>query len=289
MKKLVRVTDLDYKEEDGKVVVENYCIAVSGDTIDTDGFVQFLREKFLYLVFPEEEVEERGPLAYHDAQQRVGYTEDYLRAGLYSELLLFVLVDAILNMPMICHKMALKQDPSDEQKGSDGVFFGEYNGEECLGIGEAKFYTDLKGGLRSSLSSTSNFHGPDGDVERRHELNVATRSLSKNLSKSKIQELADRLTSASRDYQLMHPVFVGYEAKELREAQTRAMDEEELLQKIKAFVDEEEDLVPYIKDKLSDDYPELEKFVLVFILLPVEDTKGFKTKMRNAIYPHLAD
>lgn len=285
---LERVFQTD-EELDGKINVKRYCITVGGDTIDTEGFIEFLKEKFLYLVFPEEEIEERGVLAYNEALQRAGYKDDYVRSGIYGELLLFVFVDAILEMPLICHKIALKQDPSDEQKGSDGVFFGEYNDSECLGIGEAKFYQDRDGAIRSSLESSMGFHGGEGDVERSQEINVATRNLSENLPKDELEALADRLTSPSRDYNLVHPIFIGYEANELHTIQTEAMDSAELEEKIRDFVDSEGEILPYIRDRLKSDYPDLEKHHLVFILLPVEDSDTFKERMRNAIYPHISD
>jgi len=134
---------------DGKVEIKNYCVSLGGDTIDTAGFIEFISRKFPYFVFPEEEVEELSPIAYREAQARAGYQGDFITDGKYGELILFVLVEGLLEMPMISHKIAGKQNPSDEIKGSDGVFFGEYSGEESLGIGEAKFFSDKKGGLRA--------------------------------------------------------------------------------------------------------------------------------------------
>ena len=151
---------------DGKVEIKNYCVSLGGDTIDTAGFIEFISRKFPYFVFPEEEVEELSPIAYREAQARAGYQGDFITDGKYGELILFVLVEGLLEMPMISHKIAGKQNPSDEIKGSDGVFFGEYSGEESLGIGEAKFFSDKKGGLRDSLESTARFHGTEGDRKR---------------------------------------------------------------------------------------------------------------------------
>lgn len=274
--------------EEDKIKVKNYCIDVGGDTIDTEGFVEFLREKFLYFVFPEDEIEEFGELAYNEAQQRVGPKDDYVRSGLYSELLLFVFVDAVLEMPMICHKLILNQNPSEEQKGSDGVFFGEYNDKESLGIGEAKFYTDRSGGISSSIDSTSKFHGERGDQKRQHELSIASRNLENtNLSEEEIKELADRLTNSSRDYRLIHPIFIGYEEDELHEVQTEAVDGDELREKIVDVVEDGDNLLSYIKETIKEDHENLEKHHLVFIFLPVEDSDEFKARVREAIYPHI--
>lgn len=276
------------EDSDGRLAVKNYCIAIGGDTIDTDGLIEFASSKLPFFVFPEDEIEDREPVAYRDALRRIGYRDDYERDGLYGELLLFLLVDGILEMPMISHKIAGKQNPKDEVKGSDGVFYGEYEGEESLGIGEAKFFTDKKGGIRDSLESTSRFHGLKGGRKRRSELEIASRNLSDNLSEEKIEHLAETLTDDSKAYRLVHPIFVGYEWEQLHEAQSTAMDGDELEEKVLEFVDDDEDILPYIKEKLVE-YEELQRHWLVFILLPVEDTEAFKRKLKESIYPWSED
>lgn len=284
-----------HDDNDGKVEIRNYCIEVGGDTIDTEAFIQFLKKKFLYFVFPEEELEEHGKLAYNEAWHRVGFDEDHDSDGLYGELLLFVFVDAVLNMPMISHKLLLKSNPNDEEKGSDGVFFGEYEGAESLGIGEAKFYTDKKGGIRSSLESTSRFHGEDGDEKRRHELSIASRglfagtNLDKELDRSEIEDLAERLTAPSRDYQLIHPIFIGYEQEEFVSIQEEPREEDQLREELKQLVAEEDDIVDYIKERVAAEHEELRTQYLIFIFLPVEKSEEFRERVKDAIYPPTRD
>jgi len=270
---------------DEKLEVKNYCVALAGDTIDTSGFIEFISEKFPYFVFPEDKVEELGHIAYRDAQARAGYQGDFIRDGKYGELILFVLVEGLLEMPMISHKIAGKQNPSDEVKGSDGVFFGEYDGEESLGIGEAKFFSDKKGGIRDSLESTARFHGMEGDRKRKDELEVAARNLSPNIE-GRVEELAERLVSPSRDYQILHPIFVGYESEELHQAQAASINERELEERILETVESDDDLLPYISERIGEEHPELEKHRIVFILLPVEDADRFRKRVKDAIYPN---
>lgn len=273
---------------DGQLEVQTHCITVGGDTIDSDALIEFASEKFPYLVFSEDEVEERFPEVYRDAQARAGLRNDAISNGLYGELLLFLLVDGLLNLPMISHKIAGKHNPQDEVKGSDGIFFGEYRGKESLGIGEAKFFTDMKGGIRDSLKSTDRFHGSGGASTRRHELEVASKNLSPNLSGEHIEELSELLTANSTDYRLVHPIFVGYEEEELNRMQAEAKDGSELRERLIEFLDDGGETLDYVRGQLNG-YAELQRHWLVFILLPVEDSDSFKERLRERIFPGSTD
>ena len=270
-------------DSDGRLEVQTHCVAVGGDTIDSDALIEFASEKFPYLVFPEDEVEERFPEVYRDALAKAGLREDAIRDGLYGELLLFLLVEGLLDLPMISHKIAGKQNPTDEVKGSDGLFFGEFHGEDALGIGEAKFFTNRNAGIRDSLESTDRFHGSGGASTRNHELEVATNNLSDNLSQKQIEELAERLTANTSDYRLVHPIFVGYEEDELNRLQAQAADGNELEETLFKFLEDSSGTLEYVQDHLKE-YEELQKHWLVFILLPVEDSDSFKQRLRNRIF-----
>lgn len=279
--------EVSNKSED-RLEVQTHCIAVGGDTIDSDALIEFASQKFPYLVFPEEEVEERAEVVYRDAQERAGLHDDAIRDGLYGELLLFLLVDGLLDLPMISHKIAAKQNPQDEVKGSDGLFFGEYHGEEALGIGEAKFFTEKKAGIRDSLESTDRFHGSGGSSTRNHELEVASNSLSRNLSRERIEELSERLTATKSDYRLVHPIFVGYEEEELTQLQVEATDGDELQEMLVEHLEDGGETHDYIRRQLEG-YEELRKQWLVFILLPVDNPDSFKKRLKERIFPGSVD
>jgi hypothetical protein len=279
--------EVDIKSED-RLEVQTHCIAVGGDTIDSDALIEFASRKFPYLVFPEEEVEDRVEVVYRDAQERAGFRDDPIRDGLYGELLLFLLVDGLLDLPMISHKIAGKQNSQDEVKGSDGLFFGEYRGEEALGIGEAKFFSDKKDGIRDSLKSTDRFHGSGGSSTRNHELEVASNSLSQNLPKERIKELSRRLTAPKSNYRLVHPIFVGYEEEELTQLQTEATDGDELQEMLFDNLEDGGENYDYIRSQLED-YEDLRKQWLVFILLPVENPDSFKKRLKERIFPGSVD
>lgn len=279
--------EVSNKSED-RLEVQTHCIAVGGDTIDSDALIEFASQKFPYLVFPEEEVEERSEVVYRDAQERAGLRDDVIRDGLYGELLLFLLVDGLLDLPMISHKIAAKQNPQDEVKGSDGLFFGEYHGEEALGIGEAKFFTEKKAGIRDSLESTDRFHGSGGSSTRNHELEVVSNSLSRNLSRERIEELSERLTATKSDYRLVHPIFVGYGEEELTQLQVEATDGDELQEMLVEHLEDGGETHDYIRRQLEG-YEELRKQWLVFILLPVDNPDSFKKRLKERIFPGSVD
>ncbi|QLC34350.1 DUF1837 domain-containing protein [Halarchaeum sp. CBA1220] len=271
--------------EEKKIKVSSYTVSPNYGTIDYDSFIEFLGEKYMYFAFPEEKVEEFDrPM--HRAQKLSDYKEDARYDGKWGELILFTLVDGILDIPMVSHKLGWKQNPVDQIKGSDGLFFGKYEGSPSLGLGEAKMYSDLADGIEEALDSTDRFHEDGSQVRNQHELAVAAGNLSENLSSEKIEELASLFTTKQRDYQIMHPIFIGYDEPELAELQEEpAENDGELLDRIQKHLSET-NLLSKVKEEVEDEYDHLKKHWLVFFFLPLEDKDRFSEKMKGEIYPY---
>jgi hypothetical protein len=96
------------------------------------------------------------------------------RTGEAGEVLLFFLVEAVLNAPQIVAKMELKTNHKDEVKGSDGIHarWNEEDGIVDFFFGEAKLYQDALGAISSLLKSIKEFH----DISMyEHEFNMVTK------------------------------------------------------------------------------------------------------------------
>jgi len=183
-----------------KIKTSSFIVSPSYGTLDYDGFVSFLRNKFMFFALSKDEIQE-SERPHLEAQQLSDYRDDAKMDGKWGELILFTMVEGFLDIPMMSHKLGWKQNPTDQVKGSDGLFFGEYEGSPTLGIGEAKMYTDLDDGIEEALDSTDRFHGEDSQLRNQHELTVAMGNPSDNLSKEKIELLSSLFTGESQDYQ----------------------------------------------------------------------------------------
>lgn len=146
-------------------------------------------------------------------------------------------------------------------------------------------YGDLRGGVKEALNSTDRFHGDGSQIRNQHELAVAAGNLSKNLSSEKIERLASVFTSQDRDYQIIHPIFVGYDDPDLGELQTKPFSDEELLERIQEHISET-DLISTVVNELEDAYSHLRKHWLIFFFLPLEDKDQFSENMKEEIYPY---
>lgn len=267
-----------------KLQVNSYCIEVNGGTINTSQFIEFITSKFPYFVMSEAEIEaEEFP--YKAAIDRTDYRENPRHDGTYGELLLFLIMDAFFDIPMVSHKISGKQNPRDQVKGSDGIFFGQYQGSESLAFGEAKIYADLDDGIASALDSTERFHGSQAETRRNQELRVATRNLSDNLSENKIEYLAENLTSESQDYQLIHPIFIAFQSDRVHEIQTAPGTDPELREELIRII-RGDTLKERVQSILRENYSSLERQWLLFLFLPVTDVDEFRERMQDRIFPH---
>lgn len=270
-------------EKEDRIEVKNFHIRLDENGVDEGSLLDLLANKFPHFVLdPKDRKEAEVP--YHKALTSTDYKENATTDGTYGEFLLFMLVDGFLDMPMVSHKIGAKQNPRNEGKSSDGVYYGEYNGSECLGIGEAKMYTDRKGGIKSAVDSTHRFHGAEGPLNLRKELDVASKNIRKDLTKEQLEYITDRLSGAEKDYKLIHPIFIGYESDRLAEIQRKDVDKEEMRERVRDALDEDE-VVSDIKDEIEK-YSELDRHLLVFLFLPLADIDLFREKLKNNLFPH---
>lgn len=264
--------------------VSVYCIKPAPDSLDEEAFVHFLGEKYPYFVMAKDEVDDLN-YPYREAQRRADFDEDSRYDGKLGELVLFVLVDALLELPLVCHKLGQMQEPVQDQKGADALFYGIHKDTESLAIGEAKIYANLDQGIDSALKSTERFHGADGAAKTRHELTVARNNLSDNLENNQTERLLDVFSSRRTRYKHLHPIFIGYEAEWLEEKQKECSGADELKDEITSEL-KNCGIQDEIKETLESDYSDLEKYDLVFLMLPLEDVDRFRERLQEEIFPH---
>jgi hypothetical protein len=80
--------------------------------------------------------------------------------GQPGELLVYFLIEAVLQAPQVLKKMLITTNPNDERKGSDGVHIRWAGEEDVLEVifAEAKLHKDFSTALASAFGSMTDFH-----------------------------------------------------------------------------------------------------------------------------------
>lgn len=216
------------------------------------------------------------------------------KSGKYGELLLFGVVEALLDCKMIAHKITNITNYHDEIKGGDGIFMGEYilpNGtkNEAYLIGESKVWQNYSGAKTDALDSINRFY--DLDVQATFntlEFFIAQKDICKiiDIDSIDIDELYDRLDPKSELFKkqiAVHPILIMYETKSYNKLMVKSSNNEELI----SLIDENVQLnlkktLQRIENKVKE-YSELEKIYLDFIIVPTNSVENFNKTMDDLI------
>lgn len=211
----------DYLQEhpihsSAKLTVRAYSLLFSGTQQQFHSIVDFISDKIADFVLPSHEVAELNNAnkpTFKRAAHYFGDT-DPEKDGKYGELLLFLLTETVLKVPMVAHKMTLLTNTKDQVKGGDGIYFGEYNGQTALLIGESKIEQTLSKALSHALDSLDRFHGNwQTSQSFHHELIVASQILRQDLSIEQLDYLYKSFKPNTKEYRaniLVHPVLIVY-------------------------------------------------------------------------------
>lgn len=276
---------------EGKVTTRAFSLQFAGTQENMLSLVDFMVDKIKHFVFSDAEIkelEEKGQEPWRKAAQYFG-DRDPNKEGKYGELLLFLMVEAVLNTPMIAHKIKSLTDYNDQVKGSDGVFFGLYKNQSSLLLGEAKMYQDRSQALGESLQSVNKFYEiPGSDNEIKSELLIASRTLSRDLSQEQLETLLNVLDIRSKEYQTtnkVHPVLIVYNDKEIPEIEKKCISKNDgermLCDKLQGLAKK---MMPVILEKINSDWKSLEKVYLDFFFLPISNVDAFRRSLYNSIH-----
>lgn len=216
------------------------------------------------------------------------------KSGKYGELLLFGIVEALLNCKMIAHKITNLTNYHDEIKGGDGIFMGEYllpNGskDKAYLIGESKVWQNYSGAKKDALDSIDRFYKPETQATfNTLEFFIAQKDISKIIDTDSIDinELYDRLDPKSEIFKQqtgVHPILIMYDTKGYNKLMVKASNNGELITLIDENVQANlKKTLESIKNKVKE-YPELEKVYLDFILVPTNSVENFNNTMDELI------
>jgi hypothetical protein len=216
------------------------------------------------------------------------------KSGKYGELLLFGIVEAVLNCKMVAHKITNLTNYHDEIKGGDGIFMGQYESidgilNNAYLIGESKVWKNYSGAKIDALTSINRFY----DFKTQASFNaleffIAQKDVEKFVDKRNINidELYDRLDPKSDLFKqqiAVHPILIMYETNKYDKLMVKATNNNELIKLI------DESIQSNLKNTLNSiskkvqEFPELKKVFLDFILIPVNSVDNFNKTMDDLI------
>ncbi|MDU2065504.1 MAG: DUF1837 domain-containing protein [Sporomusaceae bacterium] len=273
--------------EHEKVKVRCYSIQFSGNLNDFAALAKYAALQIPEYVFGAKGIKKIGPKeAFMEAMkyfgQRVTKTE-----GKYGELMLFLFVESVLKCPLVAYKLRSLSNFSDQVKGADGVFLGNYEYQpgkffEARLIGESKIMESFSNCVTEAYSSLNRFHDKiTGPEFMATEFIVAKNNIFDSEDVD-IDELYDSLTPGTSSFikkMWVHPIFIMYETNVINSIETKANSREEAEILLREYLlGRGEEQITYIKEKLNNN-PELRKVYLDFFIIPVKSVEKFRNEV----------
>lgn len=276
--------------ESEKIVTRAFSIKFCGTEEDMQSLVEFMAPKIKQFVLSDKEIEEyvrQDKEPWIIAAKYFGPVNPQTE-GKYGELLLFLLVEAVLKTPMIAHKMKSLDDYNQQVKGSDGVFFGNYRGNESLLLGEAKIYQNRNDAIDKALKSVDKFHNDTAHPEISNELLIIKQTISKDLSREQFDFLLKLVDIQSPEYKRVnkvHPILIVYDEKKITDIQQKCNDSHEGEDLIcSEFKELSGNVIPTINDLINEQWKCCKKVHLDFFFIPVSSVKKFKNSLFREIH-----
>ncbi|WP_062058370.1 HamA C-terminal domain-containing protein [Aquimarina longa] len=259
------------------VKVKFYSLNFVDGSPDYEGFIKHLYEQVVTYVFDEKDIEELiedGDIPYKKALSYFGDI-DPISDGRYGELILFLFVEAILQTPMVVHKISQTYNNNDQVKGSDGLFIGNILDKPTLLIGESKMRNNFHVCVGDVLDSLNRYINNPHSIDR--ELQVAKKHLSRDLNNLEVGDL-DLIYQSLRTkqeefkgYGICYPAFLMYKEVNLKKLIAKSLpDIEEVINKFINSVKTRR--ANYIEKTL----PPIKGLTLEFFMMPVKDVNEFR-------------
>jgi len=238
-----------------------------------------------YLIEYSFSIRRRGnPQKGHDFSKLRREAKDLLRksdvSGEAGEILLYFLLETVLEAPQLVAKIDLKTNPNKEINGSDGIHMKYVDGKELLEIyfGEAKLEQNIYNALTHAFESLENFHE---SKLLEHELGIVTSHYkwADDKTKEAVINFLDRQSPVG-ECRYNHACLIGYDWNEYSKLST---DERE------SFINNFKSI--YLKD-ISRIYNLFEKrykgfkfkhYNLEVFFLPFKSVQEFRNAFLNAI------
>ena len=275
--------------QDGKVITRYYSVDFSGTQQETVALVDSIAESISHYVYDQKQLNEmnqKGITPFRKAVSFFGETNPDMD-GKYGELLLYILTEAILQTPLICHKLSLLTNTNDQVKGGDGIFFGEYEDELSILIGESKIHQTHSSALVDAMGSLDRFHDNYSSDNLSHELFIARSNISENFEFDEIEALYKAFTPGTKEYKnciKTHPVLLVFESSKIKSIEEKAKNKAEAEELFDKWLTKRANKTKQAIEEQLDNYPNLKAVYLDVFLLPLNNVSKFKNALYKAIH-----
>ncbi|MCF6237067.1 MAG: DUF1837 domain-containing protein [Gammaproteobacteria bacterium] len=202
------------------------------------------------------------------------------QTGEAGEILLYFLIESILDAPQVVSKMELKTNQKKEVNGSDGIHMKwcEDDGVADIYFGEAKIHQSLSGALGSAFKSISSFHD---DGMYKHEFLMVTKHFkyADETIKNEIKKLIIR-GEPSYEVRMNHACLIGYNCKEYKKLMKEGSEDIE-----SAFRKIYKNDMPRVVKLLNNRFDSFEKKYLKFdfFFMPFVSVQQFRDAFNKAL------
>jgi len=262
-----------------EVKIKFYSLKYNDKGLDDLTFINHLYDAAVHYVFDEKDIKELIEDGYEPSDKALSYFGDIdpLTDGRYGELILYLFIEAVLQTPMIVHKISQTYNNNDQVKGSDGLFIGNINGQATLLLGESKMKNNFNACAGEALDSLKRYIKNPQSIDR--ELEVAKKHLSRdlnNLDENDLDLIYQSLRTKQiefQEYNICYPAFLMYKEGKIKEIIERNIleIEKQVLIFLKSIINRRSN---YIKASI----PEINNITFEFFMMPVEDVSSFREK-----------
>lgn len=276
-------------ETKAKIVSRIMTIPFSGVIQEHHSLVESMADSIEHYVFDKEalaKMKAEGVTPFRKAAQFFGDTNP-VKDGKYGELLLYILSEAVLNTPMVSHKITCLSNLNDQVKGGDGVFFGVYRENLSILIGESKIYKNFSGALESAFDSLDRFTKSYTSGALGHELFMARTNISNNFDFETMELIYRAFTPGDEIYSecvKTHPVLLIFEDEEIKRIEEQAHNKSEAEALFSKWLDQKKDAIKADIEQKLIKYPNIKPCFLDFFLIPMTDVGEFKKSLYRAIH-----
>ncbi len=294
-----RLRQIDFAWATNGILAEGtFCyLSFRDGQLAQDEFVDFVYSRIIDFCLPREKVRKaREAVAAGDTKPMIDLTDEakslFLHAkkkntksGEPGEVVLFTLLEGLVNAPRLVAKMRLKTNPNMEVHGSDAIHIKYDAASEALTLywGEAKLYGELASALDEIAISIKGFreYNPDTKGTQR-EFDIALVQSHPDFEapegkamKEALLAYFDPYTKYSNQIREIHACLAIWDWEFCKVLRSLAPDEAEGTFK-KKYLERIESACSLFIDKIKKHG--LEKFRFHFFLIPVVDVTQFRKR-----------
>lgn len=204
-----------------------------------------------------------------------------LSSGEPGEVLLYFLVECVLEAPQVVAKITLKTSPKMEVHGADGIHmkWDENDGVLDVYFGEAKLHQSLGSAVQSAVQSISRFHEEDMS-SRELELVTSNFKLADLDLKEAISRYLDRQDGSAPGCRVKHACLIGYDWEEYQRLD--GIERGRLLEEFRSRYAADG---PRLRDALAGGFMGLRdlRVILEVFFLPFKSVQEFREAFNRAL------